>query len=128
MANREVEKAQHAHPEGETLFEKIINKEIPAEFVYEDEQCVVFHDVNPQAPTHLLVVPRKPIPQLSKADDGDQDLLGHLLITARNVALGKGFDRTGFRLVINDGRHGAQSVYHLHVHILAGRQMKWPPG
>uniref|UniRef100_A0A2H1W0R4 SFRICE_023510 n=1 Tax=Spodoptera frugiperda TaxID=7108 RepID=A0A2H1W0R4_SPOFR len=128
MAGGEVELAQSAAPGGDTIFGKILRKEIPAKFVYEDDQCVAFHDVNPQAPTHILVIPRKPITQLSKADDNDEQLLGHLLIAARKVAHQEGLDKSGFRLVINDGKNGAQSVYHLHIHILGGRQMHWPPG
>ncbi|CAH2056338.1 unnamed protein product, partial [Iphiclides podalirius] len=124
----EVELAQSATAGGDTIFGKILRNEIPAKFVYEDEQCVAFHDVNPQAPTHILVIPRKAIPQLSKATDEDEQLLGHLLIAARKIAAKEGLDKTGFRLVINDGKDGAQSVYHLHIHILGGRQMRWPPG
>ncbi|XP_060808686.1 adenosine 5'-monophosphoramidase HINT1 [Amyelois transitella] len=124
----EVEKAQSAVAGGDTIFGKILRKEIPAKFVYEDDECVAFHDVNPQAPTHILVIPRKPIPQLSKADDADEKLLGHLLIAARKVAAQAGLDKSGFRLVINDGKDGAQSVYHLHIHVIGGRQLKWPPG
>ncbi|XP_013136635.1 PREDICTED: histidine triad nucleotide-binding protein 1 [Papilio polytes] len=127
MAN-EVELAQSALPGGDTIFGKILRKEIPAKFVYEDDQCVAFHDVNPQAPTHILVIPRKPISQLSKASDEDEQLLGHLMIAARKIAAQEGLDESGFRLVINDGKNGAQSVYHLHLHILGGRQMRWPPG
>ncbi|XP_026316339.1 histidine triad nucleotide-binding protein 1 [Hyposmocoma kahamanoa] len=128
MAGGEVELAQSAEPGGDTIFGKILRKEIPAKFVYEDDQCVAFRDVNPQAPTHILVIPRKPIPQLSKAEDADEQLLGHLLTVSRKVAHQEGLDKSGFRLVINDGKYGAQSVYHLHIHILGGRQMKWPPG
>ncbi|XP_028028740.1 histidine triad nucleotide-binding protein 1-like [Bombyx mandarina] len=128
MADGEVKLAQTAAPGGDTIFGKILRKEIPANFIYEDEQCVAFNDVNPQAPTHVLVIPRKPIPQLSLADDTDEQLLGHLLIVARKVAAQLGLDKTGFRLVVNDGKNGAQSVYHLHIHILGGRQMQWPPG
>ncbi|XP_046974855.1 adenosine 5'-monophosphoramidase HINT1-like [Vanessa cardui] len=128
MAGGEVELAQTASEGGDTIFGKILRKEIPAKFVYEDDQCVAFNDVNPQAPTHILVIPRKPISQLSKAEDADEQLLGHLLIAARKVAAQQGLDKSGFRLVINDGKNGAQSVYHLHIHILGGRQMQWPPG
>lgn len=123
-----MELAQSSAPGGDTIFGKILRKEIPAKFVYEDEQCVAFHDVNPQAPTHILVIPRKPIAQLSLAVDEDEQLLGHLLIVARKVAAQEGLDKSGFRLVVNDGKNGAQSVYHLHIHILGGRQMQWPPG
>ncbi|GBP37239.1 Histidine triad nucleotide-binding protein 1 [Eumeta japonica] len=128
MAGGEVELAQSASPGGDTIFGKILRKEIPAKFVYEDDQCVAFHDVNPQAPTHILVIPRKAIPQLSKSGDDDEQLLGHLLVVARKVAAQQGLDQTGFRLVVNDGKNAAQSVYHLHIHILGGRQMQWPPG
>lgn len=123
----EVEKAQTAAPTEDTIFGKILRKEIPCNFIYEDDQCVAFHDINAQAPVHFLVIPRKPIPQLSRAEDGDEALLGHLMIVARKLAKKEGLDR-GFRLVINDGQHGAQSVYHLHLHVLGGRQMQWPPG
>ncbi|XP_033186008.1 histidine triad nucleotide binding protein 1 [Bombus vancouverensis nearcticus] len=123
----EVEKAQTAAPSEDTIFGKILRKEIPCNFIYEDDQCVAFHDINGQAPVHFLVIPRKPIPQLSTAEDGDEALLGHLMIVARKVAKQQGLN-DGFRLVINDGKHGAQSVYHLHLHVLGGRQMKWPPG
>lgn len=90
-------------------------------------QCVAFHDMSPQAPVHFLVIPRKPIAQLSKAADDDEALLGHLLLVGRKVAKEQGLDR-GFRVVINDGVDGAQSVYHLHLHFLGKRQLKWPPG
>ena len=123
----EVEKAQTAAPGGDTIFGKILRKEISCKFIYEDDQCVAFHDVNPQAPVHFLVIPRKPIPHLSTSGDEDEALLGHLLVVARKVAKQQNLN-DGFRLVINDGKHGAQSVYHLHLHVLGGRQMQWPPG
>ncbi|XP_051157293.1 adenosine 5'-monophosphoramidase HINT1 [Leptopilina boulardi] len=123
----EVEKAQAASPQEDTIFGKILRKEIPCNFIYEDDQCVAFHDVNKQAPTHFLVIPRKPISQLSKAEDNDEAVLGHLMNVARKVAAKEGLE-DGFRLVINDGKNGAQSVYHLHLHVLGGRQMQWPPG
>lgn len=88
---------------------------------------MAFDDINPQAPIHFLVIPRKPIPQLSKADDSDKALLGHLLLVARQIAQKRNL-REGFRVVVNDGPIGAQSVYHLHIHVLSGRQMNWPPG
>ncbi|XP_002125177.2 putative HIT-like protein slr1234 [Ciona intestinalis] len=110
-----------------TIFSKIIDKTIPANIVYEDDQCLAFHDVNPQAPVHVLVIPKFPIPQLSKSTDQDKQLLGHLLSTARDVAELLKLEK-GYRVVINDGVDGAQSVYHLHIHILGGRQMQWPPG
>jgi len=110
-----------------TLFEKIIDKEIPASIVYEDAQCVAFRDINPGAPTHVLLVPRKPIPKLSDATADDQALLGHLLLAAGKVAAQLGIGEA-FRLAINNGTGAGQSVFHLHLHILGGRPMKWPPG
>ncbi|KAL1513284.1 hypothetical protein ABEB36_002709 [Hypothenemus hampei] len=123
----EVRLAQNAEAGEDTIFGKILRKEIPCKFIYEDDQCVAFDDVNPQAPVHFLVIPRKPIAQLSKAEDSDEALLGHLLIVARKIAKQRNLDK-GFRIVINDGPIGAQSVYHLHIHVLSGRQMQWPPG
>ncbi|XP_035670416.1 histidine triad nucleotide-binding protein 1-like isoform X2 [Branchiostoma floridae] len=90
--------------------------------------CLAFRDINPQAPVHFLVIPKKPIPQLSKAEDGDEQLLGHLMVVARKCAKQQGIADSGFRMVVNDGRHGAQSVYHVHLHIFGGRKMSWPPG
>ncbi len=110
-----------------TLFEKIINREIPADLVYEDEVCVAFRDVNPQAPTHVLIVPRKPLDRVANAEEGDQAMLGHLLVVAGKVAEQLGC-REAFRLVINNGAEAGQSVFHLHVHLLAGRPFGWPPG
>ncbi|XDV20202.1 hypothetical protein PO909_025561 [Leuciscus waleckii] len=110
-----------------TIFSKIIDKTIPAVIIYEDEKCLAFRDVNPQAPVHFLVIPRIPIPGISEAHNDDAQLLGHLLLVAKNVAKKEGLDE-GYRVVINDGKNGAQSVYHLHIHVLGGRQMKWPPG
>ena len=110
-----------------TIFSKIINREIPAKIVYEDDQCLAFHDVNPQAPTHVLLIPKKEIPRLVDAQPEDAALLGHLLLAANKVArqLGVG---DAFRLVVNNGADAGQSVFHLHLHILAGRAFKWPPG
>ncbi|XP_058507912.1 histidine triad nucleotide-binding protein 1 [Solea solea] len=123
----ETAKAQAAKPGGDTIFGKIIRKEIPVDLIYEDEKCVVFPDINPQAPTHFLVVPKKPIVQMSQAEDGDAELLGHLLIVAKKCAKDAGLSK-GYRVVINDGPDGGQSVYHIHVHVLGGRVMGWPPG
>ncbi|XP_048750140.1 adenosine 5'-monophosphoramidase HINT1-like [Ostrea edulis] len=123
----ETEKAQTAKPGGDTIFGKIARKEIPCEFLYEDDQCVAFNDVSPQAPSHFLVIPKKPITQLSVAEDADEQLLGHLLLVAKKVAAQCGL-KEGYRLVINDGALGGQSVYHLHIHVMSGRQMGWPPG
>ncbi|XP_011206423.1 adenosine 5'-monophosphoramidase HINT1 [Bactrocera dorsalis] len=123
----EVEKAQTAGAAEDTIFGKILRKEIPCNFIYEDEKCVAFHDINAQAPTHFLVIPRKPIVQLSQASGDDSQLLGHLMLVGAKVAKDLGLDK-GYRVVINNGQHGAQSVYHLHLHFLGGRQMQWPPG
>ncbi|XP_013396806.1 histidine triad nucleotide-binding protein 1-like [Lingula anatina] len=123
----EVEKAQTASAGGDTIFGKITRGEIPCKFIHEDDKCVAFHDLSPQAPIHFLVVPRKPLSQLSKAEDGDKEMLGHLLLVAKQVAKELGLEK-GFRLVVNDGAEGAQSVYHLHIHVMGGRQMGWPPG
>jgi histidine triad (HIT) family protein len=113
-----------------TLFEKIIAREIPADIVHEDDLCLAFHDISPQAPTHILVIPKKPIPRIGEAGNEDRDLLGHLLLTAGKVAtdLGVNQEDEGFRLVINNGKNGGEAVPHLHIHLLSGRQMTWPPG
>ena len=111
-----------------TLFEKIIAGEIPADIVYEDDHCVAFKDIHPQAPTHLLVVPRKPIVNVAEASDEDAELLGRVLIAARNVARQIGVAESGYRLCINNGSGAGQTVFHLHCHLLAGREMRWPPG
>ncbi len=110
-----------------TIFTKIIAREIPAKIVYEDELCLAFHDVNPQAPTHVLLIPKKEIPRLVDAQPEDAALMGHLLLTANKIAkqLGVG---DAFRLAVNNGADAGQSVFHLHLHILAGRAFKWPPG
>ncbi|XP_059921683.1 uncharacterized HIT-like protein Synpcc7942_1390 isoform X1 [Gadus macrocephalus] len=110
-----------------TIFSKVIDKSLPADIIYEDEKCLAFRDITPQAPVHFLVIPKVQIPRLSAAQDGDAELLGHLLLVAKNEAKKEGLSE-GYRVVVNDGPHGAQSVYHLHVHVLGGRQMTWPPG
>ncbi len=113
-----------------TIFEKIIAREIPADIVHEDDLCLAFRDVNPQAPTHILVIPKKRIERIGEATDDDQSLLGHLLLTAGKIASELGVNSTeqGFRLVVNHGKDGGESVPHLHVHLLAGRPLGWPPG
>ncbi len=111
----------------DTIFGKIIRKEIPANIVYEDDLALAFTDITPKAPTHILVIPKQPISQLENATDEDRDLLGHLLLTAKKVAAQVGLDN-GYRVVINNGNDGGQTVDHLHLHILGGRQMTWPPG
>ncbi|WP_071517293.1 histidine triad nucleotide-binding protein [Geitlerinema sp. PCC 9228] len=111
----------------DTVFGKIIRREIPADIVYEDDAVLAFKDINPQAPVHVLVIPKEPIPKLDEAAQKHQQLLGHLLLTAKEVAAKMELER-GYRLVINNGDEGGQTVYHLHVHILGGRPMTWPPG
>ncbi|TFK11644.1 phosphatidylinositol phosphatase PTPRQ [Platysternon megacephalum] len=123
----EIRKAQAARPGGETIFGKIIRKEIQAKIIFEDEQCLAFHDISPQAPTHFLVVPKKPIVQLSEAEDSDESLLGHLMIVGKKCAAELGLTK-GYRMVVNEGPDGGQSVYHVHLHVLGGRQLGWPPG
>jgi histidine triad (HIT) family protein len=107
----------------DTIFGRILSGEIKSEFLYEDDQCIVINDVNPQAPVHILVIPRKPIPRLVDADDADQALLGHLLLVARNMAKELGIGE-GFRLFINNGVDGGQTVFHLHVHVLGRQKME----
>jgi len=111
-----------------TLFQKICDKEIPADIVHEDDLCIAFRDISPQAPVHILIVPRKHLPRIAAATAEDAALIGHLLLIAANVARSEGIDGTGFRIAINNGPHGGESVPHLHVHLLGGRQLQWPPG
>ncbi len=111
-----------------SIFEKIIGREIPANIVYEDELCICFHDISPQAPKHLLMVPKKCIVRLGEAEVEDKETLGHLLLMAQHVAREEGFLDDGFRVVINNGSDGGEEVPHLHLHLLAGRKMTWPPG
>lgn len=110
-----------------SIFEKIINKELPADIVYEDDQCLAFKDINPQAPVHILVIPKKPIERLVDSVPEDQQLLGHLLLVCNKVAEEAGVG-DAFRLVMNNGAGAGQSVFHIHFHILAGRPFHWPPG
>jgi histidine triad (HIT) family protein len=110
-----------------TLFQKIADKEIPAKLIHEDELCVAFHDIAPQAPVHVLIVPRKAMARIAEAGAEDQALLGHLLLVAQKVAKQLTLAK-GFRLVINNGPDGGESVPHLHVHLLGGRALGWPPG
>lgn len=111
----------------ETIFTKIILRDLPADIVYEDDTTLAFRDIHPQAPVHILVIPKQVIPTIAQATDQDQNLLGHLLLVAKQVAEQEKLDQ-GYRLVINCGNDGGQTVYHLHVHILGGRSMQWPPG
>jgi histidine triad (HIT) family protein len=111
-----------------TLFEKICAKQIPAIILHEDERCIAFRDIAPQAPVHVLIIPRKPIPRIGLAEEADEAILGHLLLTAAKVARSEGLAENGYRLVINNGPHGGEAVPHLHIHLLGGRQLLWPPG
>lgn len=113
--------------EQETLFEKIINRDIPADIVYEDDLCIAFRDIAPQAPLHVLLVPKLVISKLSESTLNEQSLLGHLMLTAPKIATQEGHGNA-FRLVVNNGAEAGQSVFHLHIHIIAGRELSWPPG
>src|ERR1041384_5685265 len=110
-----------------TIFQKIIDREIPAKIEYEDDRCIVLHDIQPQAPVHHLIIPKKVIARIGDATAADEPILGHLLVTAGVLAKKLNLDR-GFRLVVNHGPDASESVPHLHVHLLAKRQMAWPPG
>ena len=112
----------------QNVFARILRKEIPAKILHEDDRCLAFRDAAPQAPTHFLVIPKQPLAMLADASEGDRAVLGHLLWTATEVARKLGVADDGFRVVINNGKRANQSVFHLHVHVLAGRDMKWPPG
>ena len=111
-----------------TIFQKIIDGEIPAEKVYEDEDVLAFKDIQPQAPHHVLVIPKRPIISMAHAQPEDDALIGKVMRVAAQVARDAGLESDGYRLVTNIGQHGGQSVYHLHIHVLGGRQMTWPPG
>ncbi|MEX0326700.1 MAG: histidine triad nucleotide-binding protein [Puniceicoccaceae bacterium] len=111
-----------------TLFERILAGEIPAEIVFQDDLAFVIKDINPQAPVHCLVIPKKPLPRVGHATDDDRDLLGHLLLVAGDMARKLNLAEDGYRIVINNGPNGGESVPHLHVHLIGGRQMTWPPG
>jgi histidine triad (HIT) family protein len=112
----------------DNIFAKIIRKEIPAKIVYEDDRVLAFRDVEPKASTHILIVPKKDIARVSEARAEDEPMLGHLLTVAAEIARKEGIDGTGYRLVINNGAHAGESVAHLHLHLLGGRPMDWPPG
>lgn len=111
----------------DTLFTKIIRREIPADILYEDEHCLCFHDINPQAPFHVLLIPKKPISRIMDAVEEDRSLMGHLMLKAGEIAQEYGHG-DAFRLIVNNGEGAGQTVFHLHVHILAGRPFSWPPG
>ena len=126
-AKAAAEAQNRAGEQEETIFGKILSKKIPANIIHEDDLCMAFYDINPEAPTHFLVIPRKPIPMLQDVKEEDKTMLGHLMYIAKKKAEDLGLDQ-GYRVVINNGKDGAQSVYHLHLHVLGGRQMGWPPG
>ncbi len=111
----------------ETLCEKIINRDIPSDIIYEDDMSIVINDIQPQAPVHLLIIPKKVIPKLSDSTEDDRDLLGHLMLVANKVAKELQLDDT-FRIIVNNGAKAGQSVFHLHLHLLSGRSLQWPPG
>ena len=111
-----------------TVFTKIINKEIPANIVYEDDEVLAFRDISPQAPEHILVIPKKEIPTVNDIEEADAAVVGKLFLTAKKIAKDLGFDEKGYRLVMNCNEDGGQTVNHIHMHILAGRQLSWPPG
>lgn len=110
-----------------TLFQKIADGEIPSDMVYQDDRCIAFRDIQPQAPVHILIVPRKPIPSLDDLTEEDKDLVGHLFLCAKQIAASEGLHR-GYRTVFNCGEEGQQTVPHLHLHLLGGRVLRWPPG
>lgn len=111
-----------------TIFEKIAAREIPARIVHETEDILAFHDVNPQAPVHVLIVPKRCIPRVGEAVESDADLLGRMLLAGQKIAIDLGIAATGYRFVINNGRDAGEAVPHLHVHLLGGRKLNWPPG
>ena len=110
------------------LFCKIVDRKIPAKLVHSDDMSIAFEDINPQAPSHILVVPKKHIRDIQSMDEGDRELIGHLFFIARNLAEKRGLDKGGYRLVINNGRDAGQAVFHIHLHLLSGRAFTWPPG
>jgi len=112
----------------DTIFGKIIRREIPADIVYEDDVCLAFRDIAPQAPTHVLLIPKKPIPGLADVTGEDKELLGHMMLAAKSLAEELGIAEDGYRLVINTGKNGGQTVFHMHMHLMGGRSMQWPPG
>jgi histidine triad (HIT) family protein len=111
-----------------TIFHKIIDRELPADIVYEDEKAIAFRDINPAAPVHILVVPKVDIAMLQNAESTHQEVLGHLLLVSSKVAESEGLSKNGYRVVINNGAHALQTVFQLHLHVLGGRAMSWPPG
>jgi histidine triad (HIT) family protein len=115
-------------PGGDTIFGKIIRKEIPAQIIFESEELLAFRDIAPVAPTHVLIIPKKPIRSIAHASESDATLIGKLMLAAAEIARREGLDQSGYRIVTNIGNDGGQTVFHLHMHLLGGRQMEWPPG
>ena len=111
-----------------SLFTKIINRQIPADIVYEDKEIIAFNDINPQAPVHILIVPKKEIKTLNDLNIDDQEIIGKMFLTAKKLAVKLNIDKTGYRTVFNCNEHGGQTVFHIHLHLLGGRQLVWPPG
>lgn len=111
----------------DTIFQKIIDKELPADIVYEDDSCLAFRDINPVAPVHILIIPKKKIEKISDSNQEDKELLGHLFLVAGDIAKDLGIEEA-FRLVVNNGAGAQQTVFHLHIHLIAGREFQWPPG
>jgi len=111
-----------------TLFEKIVNRQIPADIVFENDTVLAFRDINPQAPVHILIIPKRCIPRIAEATGSDEPLLGQLLLSAAQIARAEGVESSGFRLIINNGKDAGEAVPHLHIHLLAKRPMAWPPG
>lgn len=122
------DRSRHRPMSEDTIFSKIIRREIPADIVYEDDLCLAFRDIAPQAPTHVLLIPKKPIPKLADATGEDKALLGHMLLAIKALADQLEIADDGYRVVINTGTHGGQTVFHLHMHLLGGRSLQWPPG
>lgn len=114
--------------ESETIFSKIIRKEIPADIVYEDERVLAFRDINPVAPVHILVIPKDTIVNVAHAKEGDREILGELLLIAGQIARNEGLEESGYRIVTNNGLNAGQTVFHLHLHLIGGRPLDWPPG
>lgn len=110
------------------IFCKIVSKEIPAKIVFENERIIAFEDINPQAPTHILIIPKKHIPYISELSEEDISLVGELIYTAKKIAKEKGLEKDGYRLVFNNGKNAGQEVFHIHLHLLGGRVFRWPPG
>lgn len=111
-----------------TIFTKIINREIPAQIIYEDEKCLAFRDINPQAPVHVLLIPKREIPTMNDVTLADQEILGYLMLKAPQIAKQEGLADNGYRIVLNTSRDAGQTVFHIHLHILGGRPLEWPPG